>query len=115
MKKKILVVGGAGFIGSHMVRKLTNNGFSVVVVDDLSSGHANAVVGAQLCIGNIADTVFLDSVFGEHNFAAVMCFASFIGVGESVINPGKYYLNNLSATICLLEVMRRYSVSVVSG
>jgi UDP-glucose 4-epimerase len=110
MKQNILVVGGAGFIGSHMVRKLIRNGYSVVVVDDLSGGYASAVVGAELCVGNIADTVFLHSVFSDHDFSAVIHFASFISVGESVSNPGKYYSNNLSATISLLEVMRSYSV-----
>lgn len=110
MKRKILIVGGAGFIGSHMVRMLTLENFYVVVVDDLSSGFASASQGDELCVGNIADANFLRSVFSRHDFCAVMHFASFISVGESVNNPGKYYSNNVGSSIVLLQIMLEYDV-----
>ena len=108
---RILVVGGAGYIGSHMVQSLRRSGFGVVVLDDLSCGFREAVRDAELVIGSVADSALLDSLFAGHSFAAVMHFASFSQVGESVREPGKYYSNNLAATVTLLEAMRRAGVS----
>jgi UDP-glucose 4-epimerase len=111
MNNKILVVGGAGYIGSHMTKKLVRNGFKVIVLDDLSGGFADAVIGAELVIGSIDNISLVSSLLEQHNFAAVMHFASFISVGESVINPAKYYANNVVSTIHLLEAMRKNNVN----
>lgn len=106
----ILVVGGAGYIGSHMVKQLLRGGHDVVTLDDLSSGYRDAVLGGSFIQGSIADTVLLDRVFVEHRFDAVFHFASFIQVGESVAHPAKYYVNNLANTLNLLDVMIRHDV-----
>jgi UDP-glucose 4-epimerase len=103
---QILVVGGAGYIGSHMVKLLRRSGFGTVVLDDLSGGHRDAVRDVPLVVGSIADADLLAELFSGHRFAAVMHFASFIQVGESMSDPGKYYANNLAATLTLLDAMR---------
>jgi UDP-glucose 4-epimerase len=102
---KVLVIGGAGYIGSHMVYTLIRSGYDVVVLDDLSGGHADAVNGAELVIGCCSDTVLLNELFRDNDFCAVMHFASFIQVGESTIKPAKYYSNNFCSTMNLLEAM----------
>lgn len=102
---KILVVGSAGYIGSHMVLMLSEQGHEVVVIDDLSTGYRDAVLAAQFIQGSIAASALLDQVFTEHVFDAVMHFASFIQVSESVIAPDKYYQNNLVNTVNLLNAM----------
>jgi len=102
----ILVVGGAGYIGSHMVKLLQESDCDVVVLDNLASGHRDAVAeGATLVEGDIADREVLDSLFQQHPVIAVMHFAALIEVGESVLDPGKYYRNNVAATLVLLEAM----------
>jgi UDP-glucose 4-epimerase len=103
--KTILVVGGAGYIGSHMVLCLRRAGYQPVVVDNLHKGHREAVLGAELIVGDIADTDFLADVFSRYQFSAVMHFASLIEVGESVKFPARYYQNNVTATLNLLAVM----------
>jgi UDP-glucose 4-epimerase len=112
---KILVTGGAGYIGSHMVKQLCLAGYYVVVLDDLSGGFADAVQGrrhkAELVVGSIGNAALLDELFNRHSFAAVMNFASFIQVGESVTQPLKYYQNNVANTLLLLEVMQGHGVS----
>ncbi len=107
---KILVVGGAGYIGSHMVLLLEGQGHEVLVLDDLSSGRAEAVLKAKLVIGSTADGPLLDRLFGDGQFTGVMHFASFIQVGESVEQPAKYYRNNMLNTINLLDAMIRHGV-----
>lgn len=107
---KVLVVGGAGYIGSHMVLMLGEQGHEVVVLDDLSTGYQDAVHNAQFIQGSIADTALLDRVFSAHAFDGVMHFASFIQVGESVVLPARYYQNNLSNTVSLLDAMVRHQV-----
>ncbi|RRD67326.1 UDP-glucose 4-epimerase GalE [Comamonadaceae bacterium OH2310_COT-174] len=108
---KILVVGGAGYIGSHMVKHLCRQGVAVVVLDDLSAGYADAVVAsAELVVGSAADAGLLAQLFARHRFDAVMHFASFIQVGESVTEPAKYYANNVAATLTLLQTMRTAGV-----
>lgn len=102
----ILVAGGAGYIGSHMVQLLRQSGFRVTVVDDLSGGHRDAVRDAELVVGSIADGRLLADLFARCRFSAVMHFASFIQVGESMTDPAKYYANNLAATLTLLDAMR---------
>lgn len=107
---KILVVGGAGYIGSHMVKQLAQTGTDVVTLDNLSCGYKDAVKYGELIEGNLGDTAVLDKVFGDHNIDAVMHFAAFIEVGESVTNPAKYYHNNVSNTQVLLDAMVRYDI-----
>ena len=101
----ILVVGGAGYIGSHMIRMLIEHGEQVVCFDDLSNGHADSVTGADLVIGNLLDQQALIQLFGQYNFEAVLHFASLIAVGESVSNPAKYYQNNVTGSLNLLQAM----------
>ena len=108
---KILVVGGAGYIGSRMVKQLVERGDQVVVLDDLSSGHLDAVwPGAEFIHGHLADVDLLGRLFLNNTFDAVMHFAAHIEVGESVVNPHKYYENNVCATLRLLEIMRAHDV-----
>ena len=107
---EILVVGGAGYIGSHMVEMLLEQGHRVVTLDDLSNGHRDAVLGGEFVQGNVGDAALLDQVFGVHYFDGVMHFASYIQVGESVIHPAKYYHNNVTTTLVLLDAMRRHNV-----
>lgn len=108
--QSVLVVGGAGYIGSHMVKYLVESGHRVTVLDNLSSGHRDAVQGAYLIEGDLADTVLLDKVFAAYRFDTVMHFASFIQVGESVKKPDIYYQNNVSNTLSLLNAMVRHAV-----
>ncbi|MGP9574060.1 UDP-glucose 4-epimerase GalE [Halomonas sp. AOP42-D2-25] len=107
---KILVVGGAGYIGSHMVKQLSKSGRTVVVLDNLTTGFRGAARYGQLVVGDLADTVLLERLFKEHEFAGVMHFAAASLVGESVQDPGKYYRNNVSNTLNLLDVMVRHGV-----
>lgn len=107
---EILVIGGAGYIGSHMVKLLLGTGYKVTVLDDLSGGFRDAVPAEVLVEGSIADAALLQNLFSQHQFAAVMHFASFIVVGESVSNPAKYYANNVAATLTLLDAMRQAEV-----
>jgi len=107
---KILVVGGAGYIGSHMVKLLLSKNHNVITLDNLSSGHRDAVLGGTFIHGDIADTVLLENLFLKHQFDTVMHFASFIQVGESINNPSIYYKNNVSNTLNLLDTMVRHKV-----
>lgn len=102
---RILVVGGAGYIGSHMVKRLLEADHSVVILDSLVNGHRDAVMGGEFVLGDLHDTVLLNRLFSSQAFDAVMHFASFIQVGESVKDPGKYYRNNVSCTLNLLDAM----------
>lgn len=106
----ILVVGGAGYIGSHMVKLLGERGCAVTTLDDLSSGHRDAVLTGDLVQGDMADTELLRSLFARRKYDAVMHFASFIEVGESVREPAKYYRNNVANTLALLAAMREAGV-----
>ena len=107
---EILVVGGAGYIGSHMVKMLSQNGHGVVTLDNLSTGYRDAVKYGSFVQGDIADSVLLDELMSKNRFDAVMHFASYIEVGESVKKPGKYYENNFSNTVNLLQAMVRHSI-----
>ncbi len=106
----ILVVGGAGYIGSHMVKLIGERGCAVTTLDDLSSGHRDAVLTGDLVQGDMADTELLRSLFARRKYDAVMHFASFIEVGESVREPAKYYRNNVANTLTLLSAMREAGV-----
>lgn len=108
--KNILVVGGAGYIGSHMVWQLGQLGKDVVVVDNLSSGHEDAILNGKFLQGDLSDPSFLDSVFREHEIEAVIHFASSIQVGESMTDPAKYYQNNLVNGLNLLNAMVAHGV-----
>lgn len=101
----VLVVGGAGYIGSHMVACLAQHGAEVTVFDNLCAGHRDAVLAGELVVGDLADRTALEALFGRTRFDAVIHFASFIQVGESVVDPAKYYRNNVANTLNLLEVM----------
>ena len=107
---KVLVVGGAGYIGSHMVLALRDAGHDAVVLDDLSSGHEEALLGAPLVRGSLADTALLTRLFDDQRPQAVMHFASFIQVGESVAKPAEYYRNNFVNTLNLLDAMIAHDV-----
>jgi UDP-glucose 4-epimerase len=108
--EKILVVGGAGYIGSHMVKDLLSAGYDVIILDDLSTGHLDLLPGGTFVKGDLGDRLLLDALFSSHNICAVMHFAAFSLVGESVENPLKYYRNNLAATTMLLSAMIQYRV-----
>ena len=107
---RILVVGGAGYIGSHMVKMLLDEGHHVITFDNLSGGFRDAVLGGEFVEGDLADRTALDNVFALHRPEAVMHFASFIQVGESVKLPDKYYRNNFSNTVNLLDAMVAHDV-----
>lgn len=106
----ILVVGGAGYIGSHMVLDLLHAGHEVVVLDNLSRGHRELVGGGTFIEGDLGDPRVLDDIFSKHRIAAVMHFAAFSLVGESVTQPLEYYRNNVSKTVELLSAMARHRV-----
>ncbi len=108
--QQVLVIGGAGYIGSHMVWLLGQRGVRVTVLDNLSAGHRDAVLHGELVVGDMADMALLDSLFAQGRFDAVMHFASYIQVAESVADPGKYYQNNVANTITLLNAMRDHGV-----
>ena len=107
---QILVVGGAGYIGSHMVSALQRAGSAVVVLDDLSGGHRDAVRNAELYVGSLADRALVNGLFDEYRFDAVMHFASFIEVGKSVRDPAGFYRNNLVNTLNLFDGMVAHDV-----
>ena len=108
---KVLVTGGAGYIGSHAVKVLLEKGYDVVVVDNLATGHKEAVdERTKLYIGDIADEEFMDNVFTENEITGVIHFAAFSLVGESMTNPYKYYENNVSKTNHLLKSMVKNNV-----
>ena len=108
---KILVTGGAGYIGSHMVKLLAGSGAEVWVIDDLSTGHADAVRGAQLVRGDIADIPNTANLLKKRGIEAVVHFAGASLVAESVANPAKYQARNVDASLALLEAMRHAAVT----
>ncbi|RZA05222.1 MAG: UDP-glucose 4-epimerase, partial [Proteobacteria bacterium] len=114
MAKKILVTGGAGYIGSHAVRHLLDHGYTVTVLDNLSHGHAAAVdPRAKLVRGSTGDSELVKETLRSHSIEAVMHFAADIEVGESVTDPGKYYENNFSNALKLLSSMREVEVKKI--
>jgi len=107
----VLVAGGAGYIGSHMVNALQGAGHHAIVLDDLSRGHRDLVVsGSAFIHGSIQDTALLDQIFTDHRIDAVMHFAAHSQVGESVTAPLIYYRNNVAATVELIAAMVRHDV-----
>ena len=108
---KVLVTGGAGYIGSHAVKVLLTKGYEVVVVDNLETGHKEAVdERAKLYIGDIADDDLMHKVFTENDIIGVIHFAAYSLVGESMSNPHKYYENNVGKTNHLLQSMVKHNV-----
>lgn len=108
--KKVLVVGGAGFIGSHVNKMLHQAGYETVVFDNLSRGDERAVTQGTFVLGDMANEQDLSSLFSSHQFDAVMHFAALTDVGESVSHPGLYYTNNVTCTIQLLKHMIQHNV-----
>lgn len=109
----ILVTGGAGYIGSHCVAALIDRGMDVVVVDDLSKGHRAALKGGRLYVGDVGDRAFLDSVLERESIEAVIHFAAFSLVGESMQVPEKYFRNNVTAGLSLIEAMVAHQVPYI--
>ena len=107
----ILVVGGAGYIGSHANKELNRRGYQTLVYDNLVYGHKESVKWGKLEIGDLAEKEHLEQVFQENLIDAVLHFAAYAYVGESVTEPAKYYNNNVCNTINLLDVMRKYKVN----
>jgi UDP-arabinose 4-epimerase len=113
MKGIVLVTGGAGYIGSHTCKALARSGWQPIVYDNLSYGHEWAVKWGPLERGDIADAARLDAVIAATRPVAVMHFAAFTYVGESVTDPAKYYANNVSGTLTLLDAARRGGIERV--
>jgi len=110
---RILVTGGAGYIGSHAARLLARAGYEVWVYDNLSRGHRPAALAGRLIEGEVADRAKLEAVLREQRIDAVMHFAAFAQVGQSMSEPHKYYQNNVVASLALLEAMRAAGVAKI--
>ena len=109
--KTILVLGGAGYIGSHTVYELIDNGYDVTVVDDLETGFIDAVhPKARFYKGDLRDKAFIDSVFDKERVDAVIHFAANSQVGESMVKPLKYYDNNIGGTRTMLQSMIEHGI-----
>lgn len=109
----ILIIGGAGYVGSHTVRHFQQNGYSCLVADNLVYGHTEAISGIPFFRADLLDKASLDNVFQKNKIDAVIHFAAFAYVGESVVNPQKYYENNVVGTLNLLEAMRKSGVNKI--
>jgi UDP-glucose 4-epimerase len=106
----VLVTGGAGYIGSHTVLEFLEASEEVVIVDSLEKGHKEAVLGGKLYCGNLRDEEFLDKVFSENEIEAIVHFAAYSLVGESTVDPLKYYNNNVVGSLRLIGKMKQYGV-----
>ena len=110
-EQKVLVTGGAGYIGSHVVKQLGEQDCNVVIYDNLSTGSSKSLLHGQLIIGDLSDTEKLAQVFAQHKFDAVLHFAASLSVPESVMNPLQYYRNNTANTLNLLLHCQEYGVN----
>ena len=107
----VLVCGGAGYIGSHVVNELLKQNIETVIIDSLEYGHKDAIKDCKnFYHGNIGDSDLLDKIFKSHDIDSVMHLCAYIEVGESVQNPAKYYHNNVSNSINLLNAMLKANV-----
>jgi len=111
--KNILVTGGAGYIGSHIVKELLDQGYFPITIDNLSQGHRDAVLGGDFIGGDIGDATLLRSIFQKHAIDAVIHMAASSIVSESVANPKKYYQNNVVNGLNLLETMLEFNVKKI--
>ena len=107
---KVLITGGAGYIGSHTNRLFREKGVETVVLDDLSDGHREAVIDSKLVVGSFGDAELLDRLMSEEKFDGVIHFAAFASVPDSVIRPSRYYHNNVSNMLCLLDACVRHNI-----
>ncbi|NLK94921.1 MAG: UDP-glucose 4-epimerase GalE [Clostridiales bacterium] len=110
---KILICGGAGYIGSHMVAHLLENNIEVIILDNFVKGHKEALLGGKLYEGDLRDREILNKIFTENKIDAVIDFAAYSLVGESMTEPLKYFNNNVYGTISLLEAMRDHNVKYI--
>ena len=111
MGEKILVTGGAGYIGSHVLKKLKHTNYDIVVYDNLSTGSAAAILHGKLIVGDLGDRKLLAQVFEQHQFSAVLHFAASISVPESLEKPLFYYSNNTRNTLNLLQCCQKFQVN----
>ncbi|MFC0906215.1 UDP-glucose 4-epimerase GalE [Clostridium sp. MT-14] len=109
----ILVCGGAGYIGSHMVARLLEEGKKVVVLDNFEKGHRNSILGGKVYEGDLREENSLEKVFKENEIEAVIDFAAYSLVGESVDKPIKYFQNNVGGTLNLIKAMKKYEVKYI--
>lgn len=109
----VLICGGAGYIGSHINKLLSQKGYETIVYDNLIYGHREAVKWGKFIEADLADKVSLEKVFSENKIDAVFHFAAFAYVGESIKEPAKYYFNNVCNTINLLDMMRKYECNKI--
>lgn len=107
---KVLITGGAGYIGSHTNRYFNQKGFETVIIDDLSNGHKVAVVVGKLVEGDFGDKILINELLSFGDFDAIIHFAAFADVADSVANPAKYYENNVSKMIVLLDAAVAHDV-----
>ncbi|MFL0196351.1 UDP-glucose 4-epimerase GalE [Clostridium sp. WILCCON 0269] len=109
----ILICGGAGYIGSHMVAELLERGKQIVILDNFEKGHRASVLGGKIYHGDLRDEIIVDKVFRENEIEAVIDFAAYSLVGESVSEPLKYFENNVVGTLNLLKAMKKYKVNYI--
>jgi len=108
--KMILVLGGAGYIGAHVVKDLFSREYKVITLDDLSKGHRDLLPGGAFIKGDLGDRTLLDEIFSQHDICAVMHFAAYSLVGESVNEPLIYYRNNVAKSVELLGAMAKHEI-----
>lgn len=109
----ILVTGGLGYVGCHSVKQLVDRGEQVICLDNLIFGHKEAACGSEIVVGDIGDQALLREIFSKNKVDAVMHFAGFRDVGESVADPQKYYINNISKSVAMLQVMLEFDVKMM--
>ena len=115
-QRMILVTGGAGYIGSHAVLALLKSGYNVIILDNLARGHRDfveKVLKVELVVGDVGDRRLLSELFRSHNIEAVMHFAAYAYVSESINDPRQYYQNNVANTLNLLAEMRKASINKI--
>ncbi len=110
---RILITGGAGYIGSHTASQFLDKGHDVIIADNMSRGHRGAVLGGKLFVGDLRSSDFLDSIFSSNKIDAVVHFAADSQVGESMKDPFKYYNNNFGGSLSLLTAMQKHGVDKI--